>query len=622
MTSPASIIPISSDYTSRDYYALREELIARIQNRIPEWKGNDPADFGVALVEAFAYMADNLNYYIDRVANENFIYTATQRQSILELAANLGYVPTGYRAASVLINLANDTLDDVTLPIGTQFLIDVVCEDEIKQLYFTTTEEVVALASSTTLVNTTNGEWVSTREENLAVSPDVSAELLGESSGTPNQIFGLSENQVVEGSVSIYVENGDIFEEWTQVSHITDSGPNDAVYTLAMDADNFVYAIFGDGVSGAIPTIGAAIKADYMVGGGILGNIPSGYVDGVHFIPGVSSEDLAAISGALTITNEEGLGGAEPESNDNIRYAAPLFFTAQNRAVTLKDFANLALGVSQVGKANAIAESRESVVIFIGPDPDPTSTWQYPGYDTGYDPAGTNSPSETSWIPLKEAVLESLADKVMIGTTVTVAPPVYVTLNIQVQYTRLAQFTDAQVEAGIKQAIINQYSYGNSGFASVMYPEDVEYYLRQVSGVKSLQVKVLSKTTTGRDVIIGADNEIFVFNEADIEIISAAALDDIIVKDGVTVLPLSPGFNTSLTNYSITLGTGVENVSVTPSSFALTAVITVDGTPVASGTASALIITPVGLTNIDVVVTGEDGATTRTYKITINRPSA
>ena len=69
----ANEIPVSVDYTSRDYYAIREELIERVKTRIPEWSGNDSSDFGVALIEAFAYMGDIANYYIDRIANEAFI---------------------------------------------------------------------------------------------------------------------------------------------------------------------------------------------------------------------------------------------------------------------------------------------------------------------------------------------------------------------------------------------------------------------------------------------------------------------------------------------------------------------------------------------------------------------
>jgi len=40
--------PVTVDYTNRDFYAIREELIARVKKNIPEWSGTDTADFGLA----------------------------------------------------------------------------------------------------------------------------------------------------------------------------------------------------------------------------------------------------------------------------------------------------------------------------------------------------------------------------------------------------------------------------------------------------------------------------------------------------------------------------------------------------------------------------------------------
>jgi len=105
--APKKIVP-SVDYTSRDYSALRQELIVRVQDRVPGWAGNDPADFGLALIESFAYMGDLVNYYIDRIANESYLLTATQRQSVLNLAAQYGYYPQGYTSATTAITFVSN----------------------------------------------------------------------------------------------------------------------------------------------------------------------------------------------------------------------------------------------------------------------------------------------------------------------------------------------------------------------------------------------------------------------------------------------------------------------------------------------------------------------------------
>lgn len=615
---PVSDIPISADYTSRDYYSLREDLIKRLSDRVPEWNGTDPADFGVALIEAFAYMGDIVNYYIDRVANENYLATATQRQSIIDLAATLGYVPTGYRAATTNLTLSNTSDTDITLALGTQFTIDIVSEDEIKQLIFSTTEAVTIVANSSATVEAINGEWARYRAENLAQGVnDVAGEWLGVSNGLPDQTFQLSENQVVENTLTVYVQSGDVYEEWERVTSLATYGPNDAVYSVSMDADNFVYITFGDGVSGAIPTDSSSIKVDYLIGGGVLGNIQETAIYEIYSSPGLTSSEVNAISSSLVMASSTGIGGAEPESNDNIRFAAPLFFTSQNRAVTLKDFANLALGVSEVGKTNAVAETRESVTIFAGPDPDPTDPFQFPGYTA--DPTGSGVLTD-GWVSIKEDILTFLTDKTQIGTTVTVAPPAYPKASIEVQYTKFPQYTYDQVETNLKSTLLNQYSYSSSDFASRIYPEDTEFILRQVSGVASVQVKSLYRTgdAASRSILIGEPNEIFVFTEDEMSIKAAEAL----LSMGMSVGTLTPSFNPSITNYSLSLTNAQSSLVVTPESTSSTAAITVNGTAVASATPSGSIAVAVGISNVLVVVTAEDGVTTKTYTITVNRAAA
>lgn len=51
----------------------------------------DASDASVALVDAAACVADVLSFYQERIANEGFLRTATERRSVLELARAVGY---------------------------------------------------------------------------------------------------------------------------------------------------------------------------------------------------------------------------------------------------------------------------------------------------------------------------------------------------------------------------------------------------------------------------------------------------------------------------------------------------------------------------------------------------
>lgn len=61
----------------------------------------EPDDAAIALVDASACVADVLTFYQERIANEGFLRTATERRSVLELARAVGYELRPGVAASV-----------------------------------------------------------------------------------------------------------------------------------------------------------------------------------------------------------------------------------------------------------------------------------------------------------------------------------------------------------------------------------------------------------------------------------------------------------------------------------------------------------------------------------------
>jgi hypothetical protein len=60
-------------------------------------------DFSIALTDAWAVVADVLTFYQERIANESYVRTATERRSLLELARLIGYEPGPGVAATVYL---------------------------------------------------------------------------------------------------------------------------------------------------------------------------------------------------------------------------------------------------------------------------------------------------------------------------------------------------------------------------------------------------------------------------------------------------------------------------------------------------------------------------------------
>ena len=83
------------NFVSYDFDSIRQSLIDYTKIYFPE-SFNDfivSSEF-IALIETFAYIAEQLAYRIDMVSHENFITTAQRKQSILKLAKLISYKAT------------------------------------------------------------------------------------------------------------------------------------------------------------------------------------------------------------------------------------------------------------------------------------------------------------------------------------------------------------------------------------------------------------------------------------------------------------------------------------------------------------------------------------------------
>ena len=74
---------------------FKASMLARLsESGFPELgqlKTRDDDDFTIALLDAWAMVADVLTFYQERVANESYLRTATERSSVINLARLLGY---------------------------------------------------------------------------------------------------------------------------------------------------------------------------------------------------------------------------------------------------------------------------------------------------------------------------------------------------------------------------------------------------------------------------------------------------------------------------------------------------------------------------------------------------
>jgi hypothetical protein len=521
------------DYTSRDYTAIKNDLMALASQFNPGWDSLNEADLGVTLLELFAYLGDNLSFYIDRMANEGFLATASQRDSILQLAAIIGYVPSTTSASAVTLTFTNSTASSATIPAKTQVASSGVVNGLSTQIVFETDSALTISANSSATVTATQGTTVTN-------------EALGNSTGSPDQIFKLLQTGVIINSVNVYV--GGIYYSYSQ--SLIDNGSYDSVFTTINDADGYTYVLFGDGINGRIPPSSVAITATYRVGNGADGNVAANTI---------GSQLTNTVSGVSVNNASDATGGSDAESNDSIRYNAPRALRASRRAVSLRDYGYLALNVAGVAKAIADSSAFTNVTLYAAPFSDTgtattngksngaanpitgvaitntsgtsgtggitytladttgmaigqyvtvagvipnsynvidalitavtSTTFTIASVATGTFATSASSTAiaktgnSTIFTTLQTDVLAYFSDKVAPNVTLTITPPTYVDVNMEVTVNLLPQYSQTSISNQVNTALSNLVAIDNSFFADKLPAQFVLNSIATVSGV-------------------------------------------------------------------------------------------------------------------------------------------
>lgn len=538
------------DYTSRDYVAIRNDLLNLIPTFVPEWTNRDPADFGIALVELFAYMGDLTNFYIDRSANEAFITTASQRENVLELAKLLSYVPTDITSSTVTLTFQNSTASPITVPALTQVATNTVANGRTRQVIFETDEAVTVPAK----VGSVNGSATVTATQGITTTN----ENVGQSDGSAGQIFQLGSQNVIRNSIEVTI--GGV--TYSNVPYLIDYDIFDPVFSSFTDAEGTTYIQFGDDVSGRIPPANTVIYATYRTGDGEDGNVSSGTIKYIltNLVSGLSVNNqdiLVTGDGAAT-------GGADIESTDSIRINAPQSLRALNRAVSIADYARIALQVDGVLKTNARADVYTSVTVYMRPSG-----------DRGV--ASDNVTVTSAFNTLATTVRNFFVDKVPANTTITLQPPSYVEVDIIMDITVSPNKKQSIVKADVNAVLTTLLEIDNVTFEDTLSPQDIYSALQVVDGLAKANIVLMTRTSNVSTLTI--TNKALTSNVATL---TTSAAHGLAVGDRVLVTGVDDTFNGTFvvsgipTTTTFTYALTAANVSSTSASGGATRVVVED----------------------------------------------
>lgn len=140
-------------YRSGTYSRFRASMLAGLSRAsrpgLAALQTRDSDDFSIALIDAWAVATDVLTFYTERIANEHYLGTATERRSVAELAALIGYrLKPGVAAQTWLaftLETAPGAPAESTIPARTR-VQTLPGPGELPQT-FETIEDLVAVAA-------------------------------------------------------------------------------------------------------------------------------------------------------------------------------------------------------------------------------------------------------------------------------------------------------------------------------------------------------------------------------------------------------------------------------------------------------------------------------------------
>jgi hypothetical protein len=486
---------LSIDYQAKDYDSFLRGMLDMLPARLPGWQTRTEADLGMALLELFAFLGDHLSYYQDRVANEGYLRTAGQYESVRRLLGLIDRQLFPGLAAKALVAVTTTT----TRAIGPGFQISTQSAATQQAVVFEVIEERVIYpelndillhadvgAGSTQAVlegefdlyltpgvwiwlRDAGGEWaqladpVSVNHVTHVTTVNFSAPLNGQYDKASTHIngnglmtsHGESHEQRSTGTGQAgqrialdfgpltYVADADgtpqstlevtvSGKSWQQVEDFIGSGPTDFHYTQTQDNQGFLTILFGDGLNGRRPEVDAPIVVRYRSGIGSAGMVAPGTL--TEFAKDDVVNDKSS-------NPQASFGGADPENLAEARLTGPRGLNEQNRAVTPQDYADTLLrGVPWGGN---IVQPLHAKAQFVW-----TGSWNTVVVSVDF----ADRRSLAALPARRQALVAALDQKRMAGYDIEVEDARYACINISLVVHVRPEYFVRQVRAKVQEA--------------------------------------------------------------------------------------------------------------------------------------------------------------------------
>lgn len=454
-------------YLDRGYRTIKTALVNRVKTLLPEMTDYSQSNIFMIILDYMAALTELLNYYIDVSARELYVYTAQHISSMIQLSRLIDYrikarIPSTVRVTVQLLdqegNPAEATQDIIFKGDNILLGSNGVPFRQMGDVVMRKGSNLVVLDLEQSVKSATNPDEYT----NLGLIPE-----------GKNPTLPLPSNYA-DGSGTIYIDG----EQWDLVETLGFSSPYDQVFVVEYVSEGLFVAKFGDGIRGAIPRAGAEAKLSYNITQGINGNLDSGTITDFKGTPNVEPSG-ALTNYTLNITNPNAAtGGSDRETIEDMREHLGCSLRTLDRAVTFKDFIDIAKLCPGVDKVGADFSCETGISYYITPD----------------------KGGEANELLLRE--LEDYVDmRKVLGVPVQAFPAgetqIYLSLTVWGKYGKRAQ--DIQLLVGT--ALVNEYSYNNSDINRPIYTSDIIALVDNLDAVDHLTLDELYLLPYGRKAI-------------------------------------------------------------------------------------------------------------------------
>ena len=279
------------------------------------------------LLDILSYNTHYMAYIANMSTNEMYLDSADIRKNIVSLAKMLGYTPTSPRAprASIDVLVNNGVGSSVTMQKGTMFTTTV---DTVDYQYVTNEDITITPVNgvykfeNVPLYEGTLVTFKYTYDENDSDQKFI----------IPSALADTSTLKVI-----VQTSNTDTTQSVFTLAGGYNNVSSDTRAYFIQEGQSYKYEIyFGDGVIGKKLEDGNVIILEYIVTNTINSNGASKFT---------LSGNVGGYNNVTITTNSNSSGGAIGETNQSIKFNAPLQYGAQDRAVTATDYETIVKSV-------------------------------------------------------------------------------------------------------------------------------------------------------------------------------------------------------------------------------------------------------------------------------------